>query len=214
MQMELSMPFCRLLKLFQIKMSHMRSTYKIIRNHIITGFIFLMPVLITIAVISKFWATMLKAGNKVSKLIHVHTLLGPNGDAIIALILFLILCVISGFLVKMTVFKKMSDWLDDKLSGFIPGYSNIKKDTEVKIGHGPQEEVFETCLVRMNDQWMPAYLVNISDNGDATVFVPIAPTYTTGQVMVTPAGCYRKLQIDSKKLNEYLKKRGKGLTLA
>jgi uncharacterized membrane protein len=191
----------------------MRSTYKIIRNHIITGFIFLMPVLITIAVISKFWATLLKAGNKVSRLIHVHTLLGPNGDAIIALILFIILCIAAGFLVKMTIFKRMSDWLDDKLSGFIPGYSNIKKDTEKRIGHAPQEEVFDTCLIRMHDQWMPAYLINLSENGDATVFVPTAPAYTTGQVMVTPPGYYKKLGFDSTKLNEYLKKRGKGLTM-
>jgi uncharacterized membrane protein len=192
----------------------MKQTYKIIRNHIITGFVFLMPVLITVAVIGKFWGTLLKAGNKVSKFIHVHTLLGPNGDAVIALILFVILCILAGFLVKMTVFKRMSDWLDNKLSGFMPGYSNIKKDTEVKIGHAPQEEIFETCLIRIYDQWMPAYVVSISDNGDATVFVPSAPTFNTGQVMVTPAGCYRKLEFDSRKLNDYLKKKGKGLTLA
>jgi len=191
----------------------MRTTYKIIRNHIITGFIFLMPVLITVAVISKFWSSLLKAGNKVSRLIHVHTLLGPNGDAIMALIIFLILCIIAGFLVRMTIFKKMSDWLDDKLSGFLPGYSIIKKDTEGKVGYGPQEEIFDTCLVHTHDQWIPAYLIHVVDNGDATVFVPAAPTYHSGQVMVTPAGSYRKLAIDSGKLNEYLKKKGKGLRM-
>jgi uncharacterized membrane protein len=191
----------------------MKRIFKVIRNHVITGFIFLMPVLITLAVISKFWTHLLKAGNRVSKLIHVHTLLGPNGDAIMALILFIVLCVLAGFLVKMTVFKKMSDWLDNKLTGFIPGYSAMRKDTEIKIGHGPQEEVFETCLVRSHDQWIPAYLISRADNGDATVFVPLAPSYNSGQVMVTPSGTYRKLEIDSSKLNEYLKKRGKGFII-
>src|SRR5215467_6416568 len=110
----------------------MRSVYRICRNHIITGFIFLMPVLIALAVISKFWSSLLKMGNRVSKLIHVHTLLGPNGDAIMAVILFLLLCVIAGFLVKMSVFKKLSDSLDETLASFIPGYTDVKKQTEIK----------------------------------------------------------------------------------
>jgi uncharacterized membrane protein len=86
----------------RIKNARMKRTYKIIRNHIITGFIFLMPVLITIAVIGKFWSKLLKVGNKVSKLIRVDTLLGPNGDAIIAIILLVLLCIVAGFLVKMS----------------------------------------------------------------------------------------------------------------
>jgi uncharacterized membrane protein len=191
----------------------MKRTYKIIRNHVITGFIFLMPVLITIAVIGKFWNVLLKAGNKLSKLIHIHTLLGPNGDAIVALILFLLLCIIAGFIVKMTIFKRMSDWLDNKLAGFIPGYNDLRKETQIKIGKGPQEEIFETCLVQTLEHWKPGYLIDIADNGDATVFIPAAPAFNTGQVMVTPAGSYKKLKIDSKMLNTCLRKLGKGLTI-
>lgn len=191
----------------------MKRSYKVLRNHIITGFIFLMPVLITIAVISKFWASLLKAGQKVSKLIHIDTLLGPSGDAIIALILFLLLCVVAGFLVKMSVFKRVSEWLDGQLAAFIPGYNDLRKDTEKKIGRGPQEQVFETCLVQTPEFSKPAYLVDIAANGDAIVFIPAAPTFNTGYVIVAPAGSYKKLEMDSKTLNTCLKKLGKGLTI-
>ena len=193
----------------------MKRKYRIIRNHIVTGFIFLMPVLISLAVISKFWGKMLQAGNRVSKLIRIDTLLGPSGDAIIALILFLVLCIVAGFLIKMTVFKRMSDWLDDKLATFIPGYNDLRKDTEKKIGIAPQppEEIFETCLVQTEGYAKPAYLIDIADNGDATVFIPVAPTFKTGQVVVAPAGSYKKLTIDSGTLNVYLGKLGKGIIL-
>jgi len=192
----------------------MKSTYKTLRNHIVTGFIFLMPVLISIAVVGKFWGKLLKAGNKISKLIRVDTLLGPPGDAVIALILFLLLCVLSGFLVKLSVFRRMSDWLDDKLASFIPGYTDLKKETEVKIGEAPkaEEQVFETCLVQTQEHWKPAYLIDTAENGDAVVFIPAAPTFDNGQVIMAPANSYRKLKIDSKALNAYLKERGKGLT--
>ena len=190
----------------------MKSTYKYLRNHIITGFIFLMPVLISIIVVSKFWSKLLIAGNKVSKLVRVDTLLGTSGDAIIALIIFILLCIIAGFLVKLSVFKRMSDWLDNKLASFIPGYTDLRKETKIKIGKGPEEQVFETCLVQTQEHWKPAYLIDTAENGDAVVFIPAAPTFNTGQVIMAPANSYKKLKIDSKTLNVYLKQIGKGLT--
>ena len=192
----------------------MKRAYRIIRNHVITGFIFLMPVLISIAVIGKFWNKLLALGQKISKVIRVDTLLGTTGDAIIAVILLLLLCVVAGFLVKLTVFKRMSDWLDEKLAAFIPGYNDLRKETEIKIGAGPNEEVFETCLVHTQEHWEPAYLIDVADTGDATVFIPVAPNFTTGQVAIVPSDCFRKLKIDSKALNGYLKKLGKGISVA
>jgi len=162
-------------------------------------------------VISKFWNKLLIAGKRVSKLIRIDTLLGSSGDAIIALLLFLLLCILSGYLVKLSVFKRMSDWLDDKLASFIPGYTDLRKQTETKIGKGPQEQVFETCLVQTQEQWKPAYLIDVAENGDAVVFVPAAPTFNTGQVLMAPANSYKKLNIDSAALNACLKKLGKGL---
>lgn len=46
----------------------MKRTSKIIRNHIVTGFIFLMPVLITIAVIGTFWTSLLNSIQKSKRL--------------------------------------------------------------------------------------------------------------------------------------------------
>jgi len=153
-------------------------------------------------------------GNRVSKLIHVDSLLGANADAIMALVLFLLLCVIAGFLVKMTVFRKLSDALDQKLATFIPGYTDLRKKTEIKVGKGPKQEVFNTCLVETEGNWKPAYLVDVSENGDAVVFIPVAPTFNSGQVVVVPKGTYKKLNLDSNVLNSYLQKLGRGLKVS
>ncbi len=191
-----------------------RRSYKIIRNHVVTGFVFLMPVLISIAVLGKFWTKLLGVGHKVSNLLGIDTLLGATGDAIIAIILLLLFCVVAGFLVKLSVFKRMSDWLDERLARFIPGYNDLRKETEINIGIAPKEEVFETCLVHTQEHWKPAYIIDIADSGEATVFIPAAPTFNTGQVAIIPADSYKKLQIDSKALNEHLIKLGKGIAIA
>ena len=192
----------------------MKRFCRIIRKHIVTGFIFIMPVLISIAVIARFWNKLLDLGNKVSRFIRVDTLLGTTGDAIIAVILLLLICVMAGFLVRLTVFKRMSDWLDEQLARFIPGYNDLRKETELKIGVEPKEEVFETCLIQTQEHWKPAYLIDVAESGDATVFIPTAPTFNTGQVAIVPSGCYRKLKIDSQLLNSYLMKLGKGISMA
>ena len=190
----------------------MKSFYKTVRNHIITGFIFMMPVLITIVVLGKFWKQLLVLGGKISRLFRVDTVFGTAGDAVIAIVLLLLLCVIAGFLVKLSVFKQMSDMLDAKLASLIPGYTDLRKETKKKIGDGPKEDVFETCLVHTLDHWQPAYLIDVSDTGEATVYIPVAPTFTTGQVAIVPKDSYRKLKIDSATLNNYLKKFGKGIS--
>ena len=38
----------------------MRKIYERVRNHIVTGFIFIMPVLICLVVISRFWKHLLQ----------------------------------------------------------------------------------------------------------------------------------------------------------
>jgi hypothetical protein len=55
-----------------------------------------------------------------------------TGDAIIAVILLLLLCVVAGFLVKLTVFKKLSDWLDEKLAGLFPAITICERKQKLK----------------------------------------------------------------------------------
>jgi uncharacterized membrane protein len=190
--------------------------YKIIRRHIITGFIFLMPVLVAIAVISKFWDKIMAIADKVSKLFFIDALIGPGGNVLVALVLLFLLCLIAGFLVRLTFFKRMSESIDRKLAAFIPGYTDMKKVTQKKIGEAPKEKeaVFETCLVQTEAYWKPAYLIDVAENGDATVFFPAAPTFETGQVAIVSKDCCRKLTMDSQTLNTCLKQLGKGLTIA
>ena len=54
-----------------------------LRSHIVTGFIFIMPVLITLAVLMKFWNHLLKVGSRLAKLLHMNTVFGPPGDAVV-----------------------------------------------------------------------------------------------------------------------------------
>ncbi len=49
----------------------MRRIYRVIRRHIITGFIFLMPVFIAVALVNKFWDKIITVAEKsIKAVIH------------------------------------------------------------------------------------------------------------------------------------------------
>jgi uncharacterized membrane protein len=190
----------------------MKTFFRQIRNHVITGFIFIMPVLIVLAVISKFWKDLLKLGARVSKVLQVDTVLGPSGDAVMAVIFFLIICVVAGFLIKISFLKQFSEKVDQQLEIYIPGYTQIRSQTRKKIGVDKAEEtVYETCLIKVIDLWQPGYIVDKNPDGSHTVFVPQAPVFSNGQVYVVGEDRIRRLAITSDILNQYLKNMGKGI---
>jgi len=190
----------------------MKSIFQKLRNHIITGFLFLMPILVCLAVVGKFWNDLLKYGARLSKLIGLHTLLGPSGDAVLAIILLLLICSGAGFLIQIAFLKGLRDRIDEKLGQIIPGYNQVKSQTQKQVGIGKEEErVYAACLVRVQDLWQPGYIIEDNQDGTATVFVPQAPTHVSGQVYVVQQDQLRRLQIDSKTLNSQLQQLGKGI---
>ncbi len=190
----------------------MKSIFLKLRNHIITGFIFVMPVLVILAVIGKFWNDLLKMGAKVSKFIDLQTVIGPSADAVVAFVLFLLICIIAGFLIRISFLKDFSNKIDGKLGEIIPGYSQIKSQSQKQLGIEKKEDpVYTACLVKVQDLWQPGYIIEENQDGTNTVFVPQAPTYSNGQVYVVQKEQLKRLQLDSKALNEVLKHLGKGI---
>jgi uncharacterized membrane protein len=190
----------------------MQATLARLRNHIVTGFIFIMPVLITVAVMAKFWKDLLKLGAACSKLLRVDTVLGPSGDAVMAILLFLIICVVAGYLVRISFLKRISERIDQQLDSLIPGYGQIRAETRKKVGvEAGQEPVFDACLVKVQELWQPGYVIEKNADGTQTVFVPQAPAAGSGQVYVVLPGQLRKLEMDAVALNAHLRDRGRGL---
>jgi uncharacterized membrane protein len=193
-----------------------RDTFARLRRHTITGFVFIMPVLITLAVIMKFWNQLLGVGKRATRLLRVDTVLGPSGDAVVAVLLFLLICVVAGYLVRISFLKRVSERIDRQLESLVPGYSQFRSETQKKIGVGAQQQepVFEACLVRIQELWEPGYVIERNGDGTVTVFVPQAPSGSQGHVYVTDPTRLRMLGIDSLALTASLKLLGKGVVTA
>src|SRR5262245_28938706 len=93
-----------------------------LRNSIVSGFIFIMPLLITVLILGQFWKHLLKIGSTLSKLLRVDTVLGPSGDAVAAVLFFVLVCLVAGLLTRISFLRKVSEQIDTKLNQLIPGY--------------------------------------------------------------------------------------------
>lgn len=192
----------------------MRAMLARVRNHLVTGFLFIMPVLITFVVLARFWDKLLKVGRACSRFLRVDTVLGPSGDAVMAVLVFLFICALAGFLIRVSFLRRVSERIDRRLNDWIPGYSQIRAEAKRKVGAEEEKEkapVHDACLVRVQDLWQPGYIVERNVDGTRTVFVPLAPAGTSGQVYVVSPEQVRDLGRDSAALQAQLARLGKGL---
>ena len=190
----------------------MHAIFSRLRKLIVTGFIFIMPVLISVAVLMRFWKHILKVGALLSRLLRIDTVFGPSGDAVVAVLFFLFVCLVAGFLVRFSFLRRVSERIDHRLNDLIPGYSQIRSEATKKVGVEKAEEpLFDACLVKMQELWEPGYIIEQNPDGTDTVFVPQAPAFTTGQVYVVDPSRIKKLDINSAVLNAHLNRLGKGI---
>jgi uncharacterized membrane protein len=183
-----------------------------LRNLVVTGFTFIMPVLITVMVLARFWKHLLTVGGGISKLLRIDTVLGPSGDAVAAVAFFISICLVAGLLVRISFLRRASDRLDRQLNELIPGYNQLRSEAAKKIGAKKEEEpLFDACLVKVQELAQPGYIIEQNRDGTDTVFVPQAPAFVTGQVYVVDPSRIQRLDINSAALNARLKELGKGI---
>jgi uncharacterized membrane protein len=193
-------------------LDQMKALLARMRTHVVTGFIFIMPVLVSLAVILRFWTHLLRVGGKLSKVLFLHSVLGPAGDAVMAVVFFVFICVVAGYLVRVSFLKQTGERIDQRLGTLIPGYSQLRAEARKKVGvETERQPSFDACLVKVQGLWQPAYVIEKNPDGSQTVFVPEAPLGAHGWIYVAYPGQLRHLGIDSGALNNHLRQFGKGM---
>jgi len=65
----------------------------------------------------------------------------------------------------------------------IPGYALLRSLTQQLAGQG-KENVWKPALVEIEEALVPAFIIEVHDDGRFTVFVPSVPTPLAGAVYV------------------------------
>ena len=154
-----------------------------IKNTIIGGIFFLIPVVIATAILGK--------ALKMTKSISVPLSEALGADSVkdlvfvntVTVLCLIVLCFVAGLFSTTILGKRLFKNLDTFLQKFIPGYTYLKNMTS-EFDVNQSVSSFKPVLIRLDDQSQIAFEVERTETEQVVVFLPGSPDPRSGTVIL------------------------------
>jgi len=186
----------------------MKKFYTHIRDRVMAGLIFLVPLFAVILILQKLWTVLSGSGKYLSKLLGLKPVLGSSAAPIVTTLLLVILFYFFGCLVKVSSLNRLRDWIENKVLQYIPGYLVYKAQISEKLGPKTDDRVPVWIMTDFGKR--PGLL--IAEQGEeAIVFFPNSPDSNNGTVSMVSRQRMTKLEMNASSFIKSLQKFGKDL---
>ena len=157
--------------------------FQTLKSALVTGVLIVLPAWLAILL---FLKVLVKLG-VIVKPIAGHMPQGVNHPTIIALVTFLLVCLIVGLLFHTAIGRLLGKVIESTVLGRIPGYGALRS-IAAQVGDFESEHDFQPALIEVEDGCLaPAFLIEEHDNGFSTVFMPSVPTPMAGAIFIMPS---------------------------
>ena len=166
----------------------MKKLVSSLRDTFFAGVLFLLPILIVIVLLTKVFVALTGFTTKIAAMFGLKSFVGISGGTIVSTVMIILLCLLCGYLVRIALFKKASNWMDNKLMQLIPGYKAYREMALSKLE--PQEEVLpyhSAAWFNAGGMLQPAFIMETLADGRMVLFVPTAGNIREGIVCVADA---------------------------
>ena len=180
----------------------MNAIARFIKDTIVGGVLFMVPIIVLLAILGKAHGISMKIVQPLADA-------GFGTPRLLAVLFIVVFCFAAGLFARTKVARRLGDWLEGTILSKVPGYSLVKGIAESVAGtdRGLAQEV---VLVRIEDAWQLAFLVERIEPGHVAVYIPGAPDPTSGAVMFLTEDRIRPLDVPVKTALERLRGVGKG----
>src|SRR5215475_8237986 len=148
-------------------------------NALVGGVLVVLPIYLTVLV-------LLKGMQSVAALVRPFAMLLPEwlpAEKVLSLLLVLVVCCVIGVAVRTRVGQALRERMESSLFERLPGYALFRSLTQRLAGEG-RENVWKPALVEIEEALVPAFIIEVLDDGRCTVFVPSVPTPLAGAVYI------------------------------
>ncbi len=189
----------------------MKKISEIFSDTIRGGLLFLLPMFVIIILINKLWEKIMGTAKSLAGLFGIQKEMEGIWGAIITICIILLICFISGMLLRVSLFSKVRNKLDAFLEKKIPGYGFYKSTMEQKIkkDDAPSRPV---VLLTIDGVGQPGVVIEEMADGRKVVFVSSHPASANGNVYVVDRTAVTELPTTELDMNKILKSRGDGLS--
>ena len=146
---------------------------------VLAGLLIVVPVYVAVLLV-------LKAMKSVAGLVRPFALLLPDSwpaEPFLSLLLVLIVCFLIGVAVRTRAGRAAREQAERRLFERIPGYALVRSLTQQLAGQST-ENVWKPAFAEFDDGLVPAFIIEESEDGPYTVFVPSIPTPLAGAVYI------------------------------
>ena len=172
----------------------MKKITESIKTTTIGGLLVLLPVVAVLALVGIAVATIIKIVTPIAEKLPIKTVGGLALATLLAVIVILAFCFLAGLLVRMRIGQLIEQRMENLLLQRLPGYVMFKNLTRQLAGQEGIE--FAPALVDLygSEARVVGLIVEEHADGKFTVFVPISPTATLGQVYLLPPTNVERLE--------------------
>lgn len=192
----------------------MKKAFQNLRDTIIAGILFLLPILILFVLVTKVFQFFHTFTTKVASLFGLKSIAGVSASTIVGTISLILLCILCGYLVRVAFFKNISKWLDDKLRSLIPGYEIYHQMAESKLVNKEEVLPYEMAAwVRSGEAVHPAFIMETMPDGKLVIFLPTAGDVQTGSVQLMDSNAVERCpDLDMKRFKLAISNLGLGFS--
>ncbi|WP_026730742.1 hypothetical protein [Flavobacterium denitrificans] len=192
----------------------MKEFFNQVERNCISGALLLLPLLVFFVLLEKVWKFFQNYGEKFAHFLRLDLVLGKYATDIAGGIILVLLIYFSGYLMRLSLLKRFTEWVDNKLMIFLPGYEKNKKEAEEKLNLRNRKPVPVTdlpILLKVGEYWQPAHLIEEKED-KVVVFIPAAPSKDHGQICVVDSNQIKRLSgISLENLDASITAKGKGI---
>ncbi len=164
------------------------------KTTIVGGLFVILPVALVLFLLIELVGVVLLITSPVTKLLPVETLGGIEIATLIAILLILATCFITGLIMRTQIGVRSRELVERIGLNRLPGYTLVKSLTQSFAG-AMEGSTISVAIATIRDCEVLAFIVEEHDNGDYTVFVPTAPTPTIGTIYFLKREKVRKLDV-------------------
>lgn len=190
----------------------MKSFLTKLRDVATAGFFFLLPVYVVLIIVTKAWTSLSSLGTQIAAMFGMKSILGVGSSTVFSGLLLIIIWIGCGLLARFSLMSSFSKAIEKTLSKYIPGYETYKSMAEEKFQKKVKILPYRSALIKQQEYWQPAYVVEQDGEGNYVIFLPDTPDTNKGHVLLAQEDQVKLLpSVTADELDTSLKKRGKGL---
>jgi uncharacterized membrane protein len=172
------------------------------------GVFFFIPVVVLSILIAKAIQVLWRIVEPIAPYLPFSEYIGAGIETILTIILLLFFCFLGGLLMRTAFAKKIIQLLEENVLMHIPAYSYLKVISTDQFGEG-DKNTWKPASVFIDDNEVICFVIDESENY-CSIFLPSAPSPSSGSVCVREKSMVRYLPLTVKETIMMIRHFGKG----